>query len=103
MIGRTFPGRTTSTRGCGGLMTSTAEALARRAHDPRPIPDDLDLAHRSLLDTMAVALAARDDPITRLAATLPDAARWATVAHVLDFDDLHLESTAHISTVCVPA
>ncbi len=84
-------------------MTSTAEALAQWAHDHTPATDDLELADRSLLDTMAVALAAREDPIARLAATLPDAARWATVAHVLDFDDLHLESTAHISAVCVPA
>ncbi len=36
-------------------------------------------------------------------AGLPAAARWAAQAHVLDYDDLHLPSTTHISTVCVPA
>jgi 2-methylcitrate dehydratase PrpD len=84
-------------------MTGTAEALARWAHDLRPSPEDLALAERSLLDTMAVTLAARQDPLAGLAAALPDAARWAAVGHVLDFDDLHLESTAHISVVCVAA
>lgn len=29
--------------------------------------------------------------------------RWSTAAHVLDFDDLHIPSTAHISAVCLPA
>jgi 2-methylcitrate dehydratase PrpD len=33
---------------------------------------------------------------------LSEAGRWATLAHVLDFDDLHLPSTTHISAVCVP-
>ncbi len=33
---------------------------------------------------------------------LSEAGRWAALAHVLDFDDLHLPSTAHISAVCVP-
>jgi 2-methylcitrate dehydratase PrpD len=84
-------------------MTGTAEALAQWAHDLRPSPEDLALAERSLLDTMAVTLAARQDPLAGLAAALPDAARWAAVGHVLDFDDLHLESTAHISVVCVAA
>ena len=28
---------------------------------------------------------------------------WAVAAHALDYDDLHMESTAHISAVCVPA
>ena len=28
---------------------------------------------------------------------------WAVLAHVLDFDDLHMESTSHVSAVCVPA
>jgi 2-methylcitrate dehydratase PrpD len=32
-----------------------------------------------------------------------EATHWATAAHALDYDDLHLESTAHISVVCVPA
>lgn len=36
-------------------------------------------------------------------APLPDAARWAAMAHVLDFDDLHTDTTTHISVVTVPA
>src|SRR5258708_8701881 len=84
-------------------MARTAEALARGAHDLRPGPEDLALAERSLLDTMAVTLAARQHPLAGLAAALPDAARWAAVGHVLDFDDLHMESTAHVSVVCVAA
>jgi 2-methylcitrate dehydratase PrpD len=33
---------------------------------------------------------------------LSETGRWAALAHVLDFDDLHMASTAHISAVCVP-
>jgi 2-methylcitrate dehydratase PrpD len=84
-------------------MTSAATALARWAHELRPASADTVLAERSLADTMAVALAARDSPVTRLAAALPDGARWAVAAHVLDFDDLHMPSTTHVSAVCVPA
>lgn len=65
--------------------------------------DDEELASRSLMDTVAVALAARTNPIIGPAAVLEDAGRWATLAHVIDFDDLHIPSTTHISTVCVPA
>src|SRR5215472_17493605 len=83
-------------------MTSVALALARWAHDLQPAPEDLALADRALLDTVAVALAARDSPGTRVAASLPDAARWAVAGHVLDFDDLHMPSTTHVSAVCVP-
>src|SRR5215470_14234611 len=83
-------------------MTSVALALARWAHDLQPAPEDLALADRSLLDTVAVALAARDSPVMRVAASLPDAARWAVAGHVLDFDDLHMPSTTHVSAVCVP-
>jgi 2-methylcitrate dehydratase PrpD len=86
----------------GGGVGSLAVALARWAHGLRPTRDDLELAGRSLPDTVAVALAARDHPVTRLAAELPEPARWAVAAHVLDFDDLHMESTTHISAVCVP-
>jgi 2-methylcitrate dehydratase PrpD len=83
-------------------MTSTASALARWAHDLEPTGEDLALAGRSLLDTMAVALAARDHPVTALAARLGEGGHWAAAAHVLDFDDLHMPSTTHISAVCVP-
>ncbi|HWD06912.1 MAG TPA: MmgE/PrpD family protein [Amycolatopsis sp.] len=84
-------------------MASTAHTLARWAHEYEPTPEDRELAQRALLDTVAVTLAARHDPVAALAAGLPDAARWAAVGHVLDFDDLHMESTTHISVVCVPA
>ena len=83
-------------------VTSAAVALARWAEGFEPEPGDLELADRSLLDTVAVTLAARDHRVTRLAADLPDGARWAVAGHVLDFDDLHMPSTTHISAVCVP-
>lgn len=83
-------------------MTGAAEHLARWAVALDPTPDDLALADRSLRDTVAVTLAAREDPVRKLTASLPEAARWATLGHVLDFDDLHMESTTHISVVCVP-
>ncbi|MFI8998775.1 MmgE/PrpD family protein [Streptomyces sp. NPDC053542] len=82
---------------------TAARALAQWAHDHRADPDDLALAGRALADTVAVALAARAHPLRPIAAPLPDAARWAAMAHVLDFDDLHIESTTHISVVTVPA
>ncbi len=84
-------------------MTSTAETLARWAAEFTPGPEDLELARRSLLDTAAVTLAAREHPLTRIVAGSPDAARWSAIGHVLDFDDLHIESTTHISVVVVPA
>jgi 2-methylcitrate dehydratase PrpD len=83
-------------------MTSTARALGEWAHDLEPTTEDLALADRSLLDTVAVTLAAREHPVTHIAASLREAGRWATVGHVLDFDDLHMPSTTHISVVCVP-
>jgi 2-methylcitrate dehydratase PrpD len=83
-------------------MTSVAVTLARWAADLQPSPGDEELAHRSLLDTVAVTLAARDHRVTRLAAGLPEGARWAVAGHVLDFDDLHMPSTTHVSAVCVP-
>jgi 2-methylcitrate dehydratase PrpD len=84
-------------------MISTARVLAQWAHDLEPTPADLALADRSLLDTVAVTLAARDHPVTKIAASLTEAGRWATTGHVLDFDDLHMPSTTHVSAVCVPA
>jgi 2-methylcitrate dehydratase PrpD len=83
-------------------MTSVATAFAQWAHELRPTAEDVALADRSLADTVAVAVAARDHAVTRLAAGLPDGARWAVAAHVLDFDDLHMPSTTHVSAVCVP-
>jgi 2-methylcitrate dehydratase PrpD len=89
-------------------MTSVAVTLAEWAAGLEPDREDLELAHRSLLDTVAVTLAARDHRVTRLAsgppegAWLPEGARWAVAGHVLDFDDLHMPSTTHVSVVCVP-
>jgi 2-methylcitrate dehydratase PrpD len=83
-------------------MTSLAEALAWWADGLRPTPGDLELADRSLHDTVAVTLAARDHPVTRLAAGLADGPRWAVAGHVLDFDDLHIPSTTHVSVIGVP-
>src|SRR5690349_22888215 len=83
-------------------MTSVAVTLAEWAAELDPDPGDLELAHRSLLDTVAVTLAAREHRVTRLAAPLTTGARWAVAGHVLDFDDLHMPSTTHVSVVCVP-
>ncbi|MFF5010929.1 MmgE/PrpD family protein [Streptomyces phaeochromogenes] len=84
-------------------MVVIAESLAEWAYAYEPGSGDLALARRSLLDTVAVTLAGRGHPVRALTAPLPDAARWAAVGHVLDFDDLHIESTTHISVVVVPA
>jgi 2-methylcitrate dehydratase PrpD len=65
--------------------------------------DDQALARRALVDTVCVALAARDHPTAGMSRALGLAGRWATMAHALDYDDLHLPSTAHLSAVCVPA
>ena len=83
--------------------TSVAQELAAWATSLRPSEDDLELAARSLRDTIAVALAAREHPLQDALGPLGEAGRWSALAHVLDFDDLHLASTTHISAVCVPA
>jgi 2-methylcitrate dehydratase PrpD len=83
--------------------TCLAEDLAGWAVGLAPAPADLELAERALLDTLAVTLAAREHPLVEVAGGLDEAARWAAAGHVLDFDDLHLPSTAHVSVVCVPA
>jgi len=76
--------------------------LAHWSVDFEPSPQDLTLADRALLDTVAVGLAARDEPILDIATILPEESRWAVACHIIDFDDLHMPSTTHISTVCVP-
>ena len=83
-------------------MTSIAVSLGQWAHDLEPTPHDLGLADRSLMDTVAVTLAARQHPVTKATASLSEPGRWATIGHVLDFDDLHMPSTTHVSAVCVP-
>jgi 2-methylcitrate dehydratase PrpD len=84
-------------------MRRAADALAAWATEFEPSVDDLALARRSLLDTLAVMFAAREEPIRELLGPLSETGRWAALAHVLDFDDLHMASTAHISAVCAPA
>jgi 2-methylcitrate dehydratase PrpD len=83
-------------------VTGLAHALAHWAGTYRPQPGDQALADRSLVDTVSVALAARSESVLSTAAVLDRAERFAVAAHILDFDDLHVPSTAHISTVCVP-
>jgi 2-methylcitrate dehydratase PrpD len=84
-------------------MTPVAEQLASWAAGLEPSDDDLALAQRSLVDTLAVATAARRHPIRDVFGDLSEGEAWAVLAHVLDFDDLHMESTSHVSAVCVPA
>jgi 2-methylcitrate dehydratase PrpD len=84
-------------------MTPVAESLAAWAAGLEPSDDDLALARRSLVDTVAVAIAARAHPIADLLGELSEVEAWGVLAHVLDFDDLHMESTSHVSAVCVPA
>jgi 2-methylcitrate dehydratase PrpD len=47
--------------------------------------------------------AGRSDPRASIFVELSEAGRWAALAHVLDYDDLHMPSTTHVSAVCVPA
>lgn len=79
-----------------------AEDLARWATSLRPTDADQELADRALLDSVACAVAAREHPVVARSRALDEAGRWAVATHVLDLDDLHLPSTTHISTVCVP-
>jgi 2-methylcitrate dehydratase PrpD len=85
------------------VAASVADELAAWATGLEPTDEDLALARRALVDTLAVAVAARRDPLRDLLGELPEAAAWAALAHVLDFDDLHMGSTTHVSAVCVPA
>jgi 2-methylcitrate dehydratase PrpD len=82
---------------------SRAYALATWATELEPSFEDLETAQRSLRDTVAVMVAATDHPLSPLFEQLNDAGRLAATAHVLDFDDLHMPSTAHISAICVSA
>ncbi len=83
-------------------MTSAASTLASWATSLDPSDEDLALADRSLKDTLAVMYAARQHPLRQLFEQLADPGRLAALAHVLDFDDLHMASTTHISAICVP-
>jgi 2-methylcitrate dehydratase PrpD len=83
-------------------MAATAQRLADWAAALEPTNADLDLAGRALIDTVAVTVAAREEPIAAVVAGEARVSQWAALAHILDFDDLHMESTTHISAVCVP-
>jgi 2-methylcitrate dehydratase PrpD len=84
-------------------VTARIADLADWACDVRPGADDTALAQRSLVDTVAVTLAGADDPVAGWTAGADAALRWAAVGHVLDFDDVHLPSTSHVSVVCAAA
>jgi len=85
------------------MATATAaDRLAGWATSFNASEEDLALARRSLLDTVAVAVAGLRHPLVPVFARLSEAGRWAALAHVLDYDDLHMPSTSHISAVCVP-
>lgn len=68
-------------------------------------PDDAgaELAQRSLVDTVAVTLAGGRERVATSSVGTPEALRWATIGHALDYDDVHLPSTSHISVVCATA
>ncbi|GAA3236396.1 MmgE/PrpD family protein [Pseudonocardia petroleophila] len=83
-------------------MTGLAD-LAGWAADLDPTPADVEQARRALVDTVAVTVAALDDPVAGWTEGEDAALRWAAVGHVLDFDDVHLPSTSHVSVVCAPA
>jgi 2-methylcitrate dehydratase PrpD len=82
---------------------SSADRLAGWAISHEASDEDRALARRALVDTVAVAIAGRGEPVARIAAGEGEATHWATAGHALDYDDLHLESTTHISVVCVMA
>jgi 2-methylcitrate dehydratase PrpD len=82
-------------------VTLAAE-LAGWAAGLEPTADDEQLAHAALTDTLAVRTAAGGGRAGLLEA-LGAPGRFAALAHVLDFDDLHVPSTTHVSAVCVPA
>ncbi len=84
-------------------MTGRIADLADWAADLRPTPADVDQAGGALVDTVAVTVAALDDPVAGWTEGQDEALRWTAVGHVLDFDDVHLPSTSHVSVVCAPA
>jgi 2-methylcitrate dehydratase PrpD len=85
------------------VSVTAAEELAAWAHQLVPDDAELALAERALRDTVAVAAAAVERGTTDYGSALGRAGAWAVAAHVLDFDDLHMASTAHVSAVIVPA
>lgn len=84
------------------MTTALAPRLAAWSAAFVPSEEDRRLAERALRDTVAVAYAARHEPLLARVDRLGEAGRWAVAAHALDFDDLHMSSTAHLSAVVVP-
>ena len=84
-------------------MSTLAELLADWAAAFEPSSEDAALAARALTDSVAVAIAGAQERATRIAAGEETSVHWATAIHALDYDDLHMESTTHVSAVCVPA
>jgi len=80
-----------------------AERLANWALSYQTDPLDELLADRSLRDTLSVAAAARGHREVPLTAPLGPAGRLAALAHLIDYDDLHVPTTTHVSAVCVAA
>ena len=90
-----------------GMPAKTTPELAARlagwALTYQAEPLDRALANRSLRDTLSVAAAARGHREVPLFAMLGPAGRLAALAHLIDYDDLHVPTTTHISAVCVAA
>jgi 2-methylcitrate dehydratase PrpD len=83
-------------------MDSVADRLAGWAAAAVPTRAELDLADDALLDTLSVMLAGARVGLHVGAPVLGAAGCASALAHVLDFDDVHLPSTSHISAVCLP-
>ena len=77
--------------------------LAEWVTSHRATSEEMALADRSLIDTLAVTAAALEHPDAPLARQLGVGGRIAMIAHLLDYDDLHVPTTTHISAVCVAA
>jgi 2-methylcitrate dehydratase PrpD len=83
-------------------MVSVADRVAGWAAGAVPTSAELDAADEALLDTLSVIVAAARAGLDLGTAALGPAGAASALAHVLDFDDLHLPSTSHISAVCLP-
>jgi 2-methylcitrate dehydratase PrpD len=77
--------------------------LAEWATSHRGTSEEMALADRSLIDTLAVIAAALDHPDAPLARQLGVGGRIAMLAHLIDYDDLHVPTTTHVSAVCTAA
>lgn len=77
--------------------------LAEQVAAFEPTTEDLEICRRSLQDTVAVAYAARDHSLAAVIEKESPPFRLAALGHVLDYDDLHLPSTSHLSVVCAMA